>query len=280
MKPMPWPTRNDAPKFLGILNVTPDSFSDGGRYLDPGAAIARAHELHRDGAHIIDMGAESTRPGSKPVPPAEQLKRLLPVLTGYLARPRLAARASIDTSSARVVEACLDAGATMINDVTALRGDPRMITLLAKRECDIVLMHMRGTPATMQKRPAYANVIKTITAFFSERIAACADAGIDSKRLILDPGIGFGKTLEHNLTILNHLSEFNALGCDLMLGASRKGFLGTLTHEPRPENRVVASVAAMIYAVESAGVRYVRVHDVKEHVQASIVLRALTRGTV
>jgi dihydropteroate synthase len=278
---MPWPVRIQFPMIMGILNVTPDSFSDGGRFLDPHAAIERAKDMYMEGAHVIDMGAESTRPGSSPVPPTEQLRRLLPVVTGYLkGHPPLQARVSIDTSSAAVAEACLDAGATMINDVTALRGDPLMLRTLAKRKCDIVLMHMRGKPRTMQQRPKYGNVVKAVSKFFQERIQACEDAGIARKRLILDPGIGFGKTLNHNLTLLKNLADFKEFGCPLMIGASRKAFLGTLTNEPVPENRAIASVAVMFHALERGGVTWLRVHDIKEHVRAAAVLSAILKGKV
>ena len=275
---MPWALRINYPLIMGILNVTPDSFSDGGRYLDTGAAVEHARAMLMNGAHIIDMGAESSRPGSEPVPPKEQLRRLLPVLK--LFRKKSNAPVSVDTWSADVAEACLSEGATTINDITAVRGDKRMMAVLKKSTCDIVLMHMPGTPKTMQKRAHYTNVMATLNRFFNERIAACLDAGIDAKRLIIDPGVGFGKTADHNFEIIRHVGELRVFGLPVLLGLSRKKFLGTLTNEAKPEGRVTASIVAGLYAVNN-GADILRVHDVKETVACVVLMNRLQdRGDV
>jgi dihydropteroate synthase len=247
---------------MGILNVTPDSFSDGGKFLDPGAAVEHALRLAAEGADIIDMGAESTRPGSAGVPPAEQIERLLPVLTAF--RKQSLLPVSIDTRSAPVAEACLDEGANIINDISAMRHGGRMAGLISHRGCLVILMHMQGTPETMQQQPRYADVVGDILTFFRERLKACACARIPRTRVWLDPGIGFGKTLDHNLDILRRLREFTALKCEIVIGVSRKSFLGALTNEPVPEKRVAASVAAALMAVQN-GATILRVHDVAEH---------------
>lgn len=271
---------------MGILNVTPDSFSDGGKYLARAAAVERALQIDEQGAAIIDIGAESTRPGSRPVPAAEQLHRLLPVLKAIRKRSRLAV--SIDTQSAAVAEACLAEGARIVNDVSALRADPAMPALLARSRCKVVLMHMQGSPRTMQKNPRYSSpaptrrgkraalpaVVAEILRFFRERLRAAAREGIAAERVWLDPGIGFGKATRHNLAILRHLEVFAALGRPLLIGASRKRFLGELTGEPVPERRVAASVAVALAAVQR-GASIVRVHDVAETVAALKVFRAV-----
>lgn len=252
-------------QLMGILNVTPDSFSDGGKFLNPAAAVEHALQMAQQGATIIDMGAESTRPGSKPVKPAEQLQRLLPVLKAFRKLSRIPV--SIDTQSASVARACLDAGATIINDISALRHDPAMLKLLAKSECDIVLMHMQGTPKTMQRKPSYRNVVAEVLSFLKARIRACEKAGIKRSRLIVDPGIGFGKTLEHNLALLQNIESFAALKTRLLVGVSRKKFLGVLTGEDTPANRAHASAIAGVLLAQR-GVDILRVHDVAEHAQA------------
>lgn len=259
-------------KLMAVLNVTPDSFSDGGKFLDPRAAVARALAIIDEGADLIDMGAESTRPGSRGVAAAEQLRRLIPVLRAL--RARSAISISIDTQSAKVAAACLSEGATIINDISALRKDHGMAKVLANSKCGVILMHMQGTPRTMQKKPRYKNVIREITAFFRERLAACKAAGIARERVWLDPGIGFGKTLEHNLAILKNLDAFQVLTRPLVVGVSRKGFLGTLTGEAVPERRVTASVQAGIMAYLH-GANVLRVHDVAEHRAALRVMAAL-----
>jgi dihydropteroate synthase len=261
-------------RLMGILNVTPDSFSDGGKFLSPKAAAERAKQMVAEGADIIDMGAESSRPGSKGVSDSEQLERLLPVLR--IIRKTLSTPISIDTQSAAVAAACLGEGANMINDISAGRHDVGMLSILSGSRCEIVLMHMKGTPRTMQKQPRYKEVVREIISFFEKRIVAFAEAGIPSERLLIDPGIGFGKTLAHNLEILQRLQEFSALHCPVVFGASRKSFLGQLTNEPAAEKRVVASVAAGILAAER-GADILRVHDVAEHHAALQIVEAVRK---
>ncbi|MCY3021311.1 MAG: dihydropteroate synthase [Planctomycetota bacterium] len=262
-------------RLMGVLNVTPDSFSDGGKYLEPQAAVEHALRLAAEGADIMDMGAESSRPGSAPVPPDEQLSRLLPVLKAFRRQSRLPV--SIDTRSAHVAHACLDEGASIINDISALTHDPRLRRVVARAECDVILMHMQGTPATMQQHPHYEDVVAEVIAFLRSRIRACASAGIRGEHVMVDPGIGFGKALEDNLAILRRLREFAVLKRPLVVGVSRKSFLGTLTDEPVPERRVAASVAAGLWAVQQ-GAAILRVHDVAEHRTALRVAQALLQG--
>jgi len=266
-----------SPQLLGVLNITPDSFSDGGKFLAAEAATAQARRMVAEGAQALDLGAESTRPGSKGVSAQEQKKRLLPVLK-VLRKDRTFAKVplSIDTQSAEVARACLGAGADLINDISALRHDKQMAKVVARAKCPVILMHMQGTPRTMQKNPLYEDVIEEIDLFFRRRIQAAHDAGIASAKILLDPGIGFGKTLEHNLAILNRLSEFKALGRPLVVGVSRKRFLGALTGEESPERRVTASVAAGLFAVAN-GAAMLRVHDVAEHAKALKVVMAILR---
>jgi dihydropteroate synthase len=258
---------------MGVVNVTPDSFSDGGAWLDPEAAVAHGHDLARQGADILDIGGESTRPGAAPVGEAEELRRVLPVLAGLAgAGPRL----SIDTSKARVAEAALQAGATIVNDVTALRGDPAMAALLAAHDCDVCVMHMLGEPRTMQRAPHYDDVVDDVKAFLSERLRFAVAQGIAEDRVWLDPGIGFGKTIEHNLELLRRLHELVALGRPLVIGTSRKSFLGTITGRG-PLERVPATIATNVLAL-AAGARVFRVHDVAEARDALAVAAATLRG--
>jgi dihydropteroate synthase len=264
------------PLVMGILNVTPDSFSDGGDHFSHDAAVGHALNMIAEGADIIDMGAESTRPGSRGVPPSEQLRRLLPVLKAF--RKQSTLPVSIDTCSAPVAEACLDEGANIINDISALRRDPRMARVVARRCCGIILMHMQGTPETMQQDPQYRDVVAEIIRFLRGRLAACAAAGIRKAQVMIDPGIGFGKTLEHNLAILQRLDELTALNRPLVVGVSRKSFLGLLTGEKAPERRVAASVAAGLLAAWK-GAAILRVHDVAEHRAALRVLNAIPVAT-
>src|SRR6059058_5428116 len=213
---------------MGVVNVTPDSFSDGGLYLDARAAIDHAIQLERDGAAILDVGGESTRPGPMPVDEREELRRVVPVIEGLRAVGGRA-QISIDTSKAVVAAAALSAGATLVNDVTALRGDPAMADLVAGTEADCCLMHMLGEPRTMQKDPRYEDVVSEVKAFLEERMAFAVAEGVPEEKIQLDPGIGFGKTLEHNLTLLARLDELVALGRPLVIGTSRKSFIGRLT---------------------------------------------------
>jgi dihydropteroate synthase len=243
---------------MGVINVTPDSFSDGGRYLDPDAAVAHGVQLAAEGATILDVGGESTRPGSDGVPPDEELRRVLPVLEGL--RKVTEARISIDTSKAVVAEAALKAGATLVNDVTALRGDPGMAEVVAAAGTDCCLMHMLGTPRTMQRDPRYDDVVAEVRAFLEERLAFAVAAGIAEERILLDPGIGFGKTAQHNLELLARLDELVELGRPVVIGTSNKSFLGRITGRPLGK-RLAGTIATCVMAYEH-GARVFRVHEV------------------
>ena len=258
---------------MGVVNVTPDSFSDGGRFLDPTAAVAQGHRLLDEGAEILDIGGESTRPGADAVPAGEELRRVVPVVE------RLAgagATLSIDTSKAAVAAAALDAGASYVNDVTAFRGDPELAGLVADRGADCCLMHMLGTPRTMQEDPRYDDVVSDVKAFLEQRLAFAVAEGVAEARVMLDPGIGFGKTLEHNLELLARLGEIVALGRPVVIGLSRKSFLGTITGREAP-GRVVATAAANALALER-GASVFRVHDVPETLDALAVTAATLAG--
>jgi dihydropteroate synthase len=244
---------------MGVVNVTPDSFSDGGRFLDPGAAVAHGLRLAAEGAAILDVGGESTRPGAAPVPVEEELRRVLPVVEG-LGAAGTGARVSIDTSKAAVARAALDAGASYVNDVTALRGDAAMAGLVADRGVDCCLMHMLGEPRTMQDDPRYDDVVADVKAFLEARLAFAVDAGVAEERITLDPGIGFGKTLEQNLELLRRLGEIVALGRPVMVGTSRKSFLGRLTGREVDE-RLAGTIATNVLAF-ARGASLFRVHDV------------------
>src|SRR5579864_7058363 len=244
---------------MGVVNVTPDSFSDGGRYLDPEAAVAHGLALEAEGATILDVGGESTRPGSEGVTADEELRRVLPVIEGLVAAS-VEARISVDTSKATVAEAALAAGATMVNDVTALRGDPRMSEVVASSGADCCLMHMLGNPRTMQIDPRYEDVVGEVRAFLEERLSFATGAGIPEARILLDPGIGFGKTVEHNLELLARLDELVGLGRPVVIGTSNKSFLGRLTGRPLGQ-RVPGTIATCVVAYER-GARVFRVHEV------------------
>jgi len=261
------------PRVMGVLNVTPDSFSDGGEFLDASVAVARGLEMVRQGADIVDVGGESTRPGSDPVPPGEQIRRVVPVVAAiHQAMPQVPI--SIDARLAEVAEAALDAGATLLNDVSALRDDPEMSRLAVERQVPVVLMHRLGESKTMQKDPHYHDVVGDIRAFLSERIAAATAAGIDRGRLIVDPGIGFGKTTRHNLEILRRLDEFADLDAPVLVGPSRKRFIGAVLGIDDPKERAVGT-AAVVAAATLAGVHIVRVHDVREAAQVTAMCHAL-----
>jgi len=262
------------PLVMGILNVTPDSFSDGGRFVDPARALAQAQAMIAAGADIIDVGGESTRPGARPVWEEEERERILPVIE---ALADAAVPVSVDTRHARVMEAALDAGAAMVNDVSALTHDPDSLAVVAARDCPVVLMHARGEPQRMQDNPAYEDVLTEVFAYLDARIRACEAAGIARERLIVDPGIGFGKTLRHNLTLLNGLAALHALGAPLLVGVSRKRFIGALAREEVPARRLAGSLAAALAAVDK-GVQILRVHDVAETVQALAVHQGLIDG--
>jgi dihydropteroate synthase len=244
---------------MGIVNVTPDSFSDGGRYLDAEAAVAHGVELAADGATMLDVGGESTRPGAEPVGEAEELRRVVPVIQQLRARlPDV--RVSIDTCKAVVAAAALDAGADLVNDVTALRGDPDMAPLVAERGVEVCLMHMLGEPRTMQDDPRYDEVVSDVASFLRERVAFAVSRGVEEERILLDPGIGFGKTVAHNLELLRRLDEIVALGRPVLVGTSRKSFLGRLTGRDL-DHRLAGTIATNVMALER-GARIFRVHDV------------------
>jgi dihydropteroate synthase len=262
------------PVVMGVVNVTPDSFSDGGRYLDVASAIEHGLQLEAEGAGILDIGGESTRPGAEPVSEEEELRRVVPVIAGLRAAGA-SARISIDTSKALVAAAALDAGATLVNDVTALRGDPAMATLVAERRVECCLMHMLGEPRTMQRDPHYEDVVSDVKAFLEERVAVAVAAGIAEERLLLDPGIGFGKTTDHNLELLARLDELVAIGRPLVIGTSRKSFLGRITGR-EVDDRVAATIATNVMAFER-GAQIFRVHDVAPVRDALLIAAATVR---
>jgi dihydropteroate synthase len=264
------------PVLVGVLNVTPDSFSDGGDFLDPEKAASRAATMLDEGAQIIDVGGESTRPGSDPVPPEEEVRRVVPVIRAILAeRPR--AIVSIDTYRAATAGAALEAGARIVNDVTALRADPRMTQLVADARCPLVLMHMLGEPKTMQRDPRYDDVVRDVRDFLARRTEHAIAAGVEPENLILDPGIGFGKTAEHNLLLLRRLEALVVLGFPVLVGASRKRFIGGITGVEEARDRVFGTVAANVIAYER-GATLFRVHDVRANREALAVARAVRSG--
>jgi len=263
------------PLVMGILNVTPDSFSDGGAYVDPDAAAAHAARMHDDGAAIIDIGAESTRPGAQPVSADEQIRRVLPVIE-RVRSDIPTALLSLDTRSSDVARTGLDAGVAIINDISALRDDPRMAQLIAERGAGVVLMHMQGTPATMQVEPHYANVVAEVAGFLRERAEFAAAQGIAPGRIILDPGIGFGKRLTHNLALLGRMEVLVALGYPILLGASRKSFIAQMDpSRPAVQDRLGGSLACVARAF-AAGAALVRVHDVFATRQLLALMRAMS----
>ncbi len=256
---------------MGILNVTPDSFSDGGLHADPSRAVAAGLQMLEDGAAILDIGGESTRPGAEAIDSGEERRRILPVIA---ALTRAGARVSVDTRNAGTMAAALDAGASIVNDVSALRHDPAAPGLVAKRGCAVVLMHMRGTPATMQAYARYADVPGEVLAELSARVAEAEDAGIDRSCIAVDPGIGFAKTLGGNVAMLRGLGTLKVLGCPILAGVSRKGMVGELSGVADPALRVAGSIAAGLFAL-SRGASILRVHDVAATVQAVRVWHGL-----
>lgn len=250
---------HDRPLLMGVVNVTPDSFYDGGCYLDAAAAVAHAVRLVEEGADLLDVGAESTRPGANVVSEAEEHRRAIPVVTAVA--KAVTVPISIDTSKATVARAAIDAGAVLVNDVTALRGDPAMVDVVVRARAGIVLMHMQGTPRTMQQAPHYDDVVEEVSAFFEERIRFATAHGIVRRQIILDPGIGFGKLLTHNLALLAQLRRFLQFECPLLVGVSQKGFLGQLLDRPVQE-RQWGTAAAVAMAVDR-GAGILRVHDVR-----------------
>ncbi|HYM63928.1 MAG TPA: dihydropteroate synthase [Gaiellaceae bacterium] len=251
------------PSVIGVVNVTPDSFSDGGVFLDPGRAIAQAKSLLGEGAALVDVGGESTRPGSEPVSAEEELRRLEPVLEGLAGLPF-----SIDTSKAKVARRALELGAVLVNDVTALRGDPDLAGVVADAGAYLCLMHMLGEPRTMQDDPRYDDVVAEVGSFLEERLAAAVAAGIREERICLDPGIGFGKTVEHNLELLARTDELVAIGRPVLVGASRKRFLGRILGDREAVTGPVAAGVAINILAYERGASLFRVHDVRENVEA------------
>jgi dihydropteroate synthase len=257
---------------MGVLNVTPDSFSDGGEWFSFEDAVAHGRGMAAQGAAILDVGGESTRPGADPVSQDEEMRRVVPVIEALGG----AAQISIDTSKVAVARAALDAGAGYVNDVTAFRADPAIAGLVAERGCECCLMHMLGEPRTMQDDPRYDDVVDDIKAFLSERVAFAVGEGIAEDKIAVDPGIGFGKTIEHNLELLRRLDEIAALGFEVVIGTSRKSFLGRLTGRDDPHDRVAATLATTVLAFER-GATVFRVHDVAETADALKVAAATLR---
>ena len=262
------------PAVMGILNITPDSFSDGGKYFSkPVIAINNAIKMHKMGADIIDIGAESTRPGALPVNPEIEIKRLKPIILG-LKNKRL--NISIDTRNSSTMKFALDNGVKIINDVSALNHDPESINVVKTSKCLLVLTHMQGNPQTMQKEPKYNFAPRDIYYFLKKKIMKCEKNGIKKKRIIIDPGIGFGKTSKHNIQILQNLRIFHKLGCNILIGLSRKRFISDLSKKEEPIDRIPGTIAANQYALEQ-GVDIIRVHDVKEALQAKLIWQALKK---
>jgi dihydropteroate synthase len=259
------------PCVMGVLNVTPDSFSDGGLFVHPEAALRQGVVMASEGAAIVDVGGESTRPGSDPVSVEDETARVVPIVEGL--RGRVAAVVSVDTSKAEVARRALAAGAAIVNDVTALRGDADMAGVVADAGCPVCLMHMLGAPKTMQDDPRYDDVVDDVLRFLEERLAFAVAAGVREEQVLLDPGIGFGKTLEHNLLLLRHLERFLALGRPIVLGTSRKRFLGAIL-DAEPQNRLFGTVATTVMGA-LAGAAVFRVHDVRANVEALRVTQAV-----
>jgi len=262
-------------RIMGIVNVTPDSFSDGGRFLDAEAAVAHGLRLEGEGADILDVGGESTRPGAEPVPPDEQIHRVVPAIEGLVAGGARA-RISIDTTRLAVARAAVAAGATYVNDVSAFRADPELAGFVAERGLGCCLSHMRGDPRTMQSEAVYDDVVADVKAFLEERLQTAVGAGIAEERIMLDPGIGFAKTLEHNLELLRRLDELAALGRPLVIGTSRKSFLGRIVGRAG-DDRLAGTIATNVLAFER-GAAVFRVHDVQPVADALAVAAATVRG--
>jgi dihydropteroate synthase len=266
-------TAGPSPVVVGILNVTPDSFSDGGDFLDPEVAADQAATMLDEGADMLDVGGESTRPGSDPVSQEEEIRRVVPVLERILSvRPE--AVISIDTYRSGTATAALEAGASLVNDVTALRGDPRMASVIQEAACPVILMHMQGEPKTMQKEPHYEDVVGEVRDFLAERAEYAVAAGVRPENVIVDPGIGFGKNLEHNLALLRNLDAVVDLGFPVLIGASRKRFIERITGVQEARGRVSGTVATTVLAYER-GATFFRVHDVRANREALAVAEAV-----
>lgn len=267
---------NGEPIIMGVVNVTPDSFSDGGEFIDPDTAVNHALQLAEEGAHILDIGGESTRPGAQPVTIEEEQERVLPVIKG-IRDSGCSALISIDTRHADTMQKAIDIGANIINDVSALTHDPQSISVVAKAQIPVMLMHMQGSPETMQDKPEYDNVVDEVCAYLEERILACVNAGVDKKNIVIDPGIGFGKALEDNLKILKNIDKFHNLECAVLLGTSRKSFIEKICTGTPADKRLAGSLASILHGYEK-GVQIFRVHDVAETKQAFDVWRAIERA--
>jgi len=264
----------DCPRIMGIVNVTPDSFSDGGETFACEDAVRRGLTMLEDGADIIDVGGESTRPGATQVGLDEEIRRTVPVIEHLV---KAGAVVSVDTRHALVMQAALDVGATIVNDVSALTGEGAL-NVVARARADVVLMHMQGLPLTMQDNPQYCDAAFQVLEYLKERVRACNKAGIESHRIAIDPGIGFGKTVEDNVQILARLNDYAALDLAVLVGVSRKSFIGVITGEPKAKNRLAGSLAAALWAVQN-GAHILRVHDVAETVQALKIWSTLKRTT-
>ena len=267
--------RADEPVIMGIINVTPDSFSDGGDCYATKSAVQHGMELLSAGAQILDIGGESTRPGAASVSIEEEIGRISPVISTLAEQG--ASVISVDTRNAATMRAAIDAGANFINDISGLLYDKGSASIVAESGLPVCIMHMQGTPQTMQDRPYYENVVDEVCSFFEESLNFCEAQGISSNKLILDPGIGFGKSLEHNLALIKNLQEFHRFGCPLLLGVSRKSYIGTISGEDEPKNRLAGSLSTAIYGLD-AGVQIFRVHDVKETCQAFDVYNAIKKA--
>ncbi len=261
----------ERPFLMGIVNVTPDSFFDGGRWHETDVAVAHAVRLVEEGADLLDIGGESSRPGAPPVEESEELRRVIPVITAVAKAVRVPL--SVDTAKAAVARAALDAGASIVNDITGLRGDDRMVDVVAQAGAGLVLMHMQGTPQTMQRAPFYGDVVEEVASFFSDRLQVALERGVARSRIILDPGIGFGKLLSNNLDLLDRLDAFIKFGRPLLVGPSRKSFLGEITGRP-VKDRLWGTASAVALAVER-GAAIIRVHDIREMRDVVMVASAI-----
>ena len=258
---------------MGIINVTPDSFSDGGKYANVEAAVMRAKQMVADGADIIDIGGESSRPGAEPITANEECRRVIPVIQALAEQFQIPI--SVDTYKAKVAREALSAGACVINDITALHGDPNMCQIVADAQAGVILMHMQGVPATMQKAPTYQNVVAEVHAWLTEVASQAVDRGIDSSRIMIDPGIGFGKTFDHNLEILRHLMQFRGIGYPMLVGVSRKKFIGRILDLP-VHQREEGTAATVAWSIIN-GANVVRVHDVAKMKQVAQVIDTICR---
>ncbi|MEW6052321.1 MAG: dihydropteroate synthase [Nitrospirota bacterium] len=259
---------------MGVLNVTPDSFSDGGRYFDESSATAHALRMAREGADVLDIGGESSRPGAEPLPLEEELKRTIPVIARIV--KEISIPISIDTYKAEVAQKALDAGASIVNDISGLRFDPEMARIVARYEVPVVIMHMKGTPRDMQKNPVYDDLIQEILDYLRKGIRTAEESGIAEDRIIIDPGIGFGKTFAHNLQIIHKLHEFTLLGKPVLIGPSKKAFIGKVLGDVPPDERLEGTAAAVAISVMN-GASLVRVHEVREMARVVKVADAIRR---